>query len=136
MAGGSVADGDVAELIDRVVASVHDPLRSRVEQSVEEAEGDGEEALEPIRAHYRDLRLAEVPDITDDALAEAFAHGAYHALDDGTSIVWVADPRFEPNPDCFDNTLAGTVTKPEAFPTGRAHPQGEPGCRCLVVPAP
>ena len=79
------------------------------------------------------MNTAEIPAITDDALAEAFALGAYHALSDGTVVRWVADPRFEPNPDCFDNTLAEGVVKPEPFPTGRAYPQGDPGCRCLVI---
>lgn len=137
-AGAELHDGKagkavVDELIERVVASVLDPLRHRVEKSVENASGDSDEVLDPIRAHYRDLRLTEIPAITDDALAEAFALGAYHALSDGTVVRWVADPRFEPNPDCFDNTLAEGVVKPEPFPTGRAYPQGEPGCRCLVI---
>ncbi len=136
MAGGSVRSAPVDSLVERVVASIFEPLRARIEHSVEAAEGDAEEVLEPIRAHYRDLRSIEVPVLTDDALAEAFALGAYEALADGTEMVWLADPRMEPNPDCFDNTLAGVIVKPDAFPTGRTHPHDEPGCRCLVVALP
>lgn len=135
MAGGKVADSSVDALVDRVMGAIFDPLRHRVEQSVTGAEGDADEVLEPIRAHYRDLRSSEVPSVTDDALAEAFALGAYEALGNGTPVKWIADPRMEPNPDCFDNTLAGIITKPDPFPTGRKRPEGEPGCRCLVVAA-
>jgi cell division septum initiation protein DivIVA len=135
MAGGKVAESSVDALVDRVMGAIFEPLRHRVEQSVTGAEGDADEVLEPIRAHYRDLRSSEVPSVTDDALAEAFALGAYEALGNGTPVKWIADPRMEPNPDCFDNTLAGVITKPDPFPTGRKRPEGEPGCRCLVVAA-
>lgn len=131
--GGSVKKTKVQPLIEKLVADVFDPLRKRVEGSVK-AMDDLEDVLEPLRAHYRDVRLSDVPDLTDDVLAEAFALGAHGAISKGTKIVWMSDPRFEPNSDCFDDTLADDVKAPGPFPTGRSRPSGQPGCRCLVVP--
>lgn len=133
MHNGSIKQAKVKSLIDRLVAGVFDSLRQRVEGSVTAA-ADIDDVLEPLRAHYRDVRLSDVPDLTDDVLAEAFALGGYVALAKGTPISWVCDPRFEPNSDCFDDTLADDVVVPDPFPTGRTHPTGQPGCRCLVVP--
>jgi len=130
---GSVNRSKVQPLIEQLVADVFDPLRKRVEGSVTAA-ADVDEVLEPLRAHYRDVRLSDVPDLTADVLAEAFALGAYTAISKGTPIRWLSDPRFEPNSDCFDDTLADDVIAPDPFPTGRTHPTGQPGCRCLVVP--
>jgi hypothetical protein len=133
MHDGTIAKSRVEPLVERLVDDVFQTLRSRVEDSVEAAE-DVDDVLEPLRAHYRDVRLTDVPGLTDDVLAEAFALGAYDALATGVPVQWVSDPRFEPNSDCFDDTLADDVVKPDAFPTGRTHPTGQPGCRCLVVP--
>ena len=133
MHGGAIAESQVALLVERLVGDVFESLRSRVEDSVAAAE-DVDDVLEPLRAHYRDVRLTDVPGLTDDVLAEAFALGAYSALAVGVPVRWISDPRFEPNSDCFDDTLADDVVKPDAFPTGRTHPRGQPGCRCLVVP--
>ncbi len=135
VSGGKVSLKVIDELIDRVARSLAEPLRDRVERAIERVDGDKGEVLEPIRAHYRDARAVELPGIADDALAEAFALGVYHGLKDGTALVWVPDPRSEPGPDCFDNTLAGRIKKPAPFPTGHKAPLGSPGCRCLVLPA-
>ncbi len=137
--GGRVHDGEVEDLlvddlVARLVAEVFDPLHARVEESVAAA-ADVDEVLESLRAHYRDVRLSDVPGLTEDALAEAYALGAYTAIPIGTAVRWVSDPRFQPSSDCFDDTLADDVVKPDGFPTGRTHPTGQPGCRCLVVPA-
>lgn len=130
---GSVKKAKVQPLIERLVADVFDPLRQRVEGSVKAA-ADVDDVLEPLRAHYRDVRLSDVPDLTDDVLAEAFALGGHGAISKGTPIRWMSDPRFQPNSDCFDDTLADDVVAPGPFPTGRSRPSGQPGCRCLVVP--
>lgn len=134
MHGGEVDRTSVDALVERLVGDLFDSLRARVEESVASAT-DIDDVLEPLRAHYRDVRLSDVPGLTDDALAEAFALGAYAALPNGTAVRWISDPRFEPSSDCFDDTLANDVSKPDGFPTGRTHPTGQPGCRCLVVPS-
>lgn len=133
MHNGSIKQTKVKPLVERLVAGVYDSIRQRVEASVAAA-ADIDDVLEPLRAHYRDVRLSDVPDLTDDVLAEAFALGGYVAIAKGTPIIWVSDPRFEPTSDCFDDTLADDVVAPDPFPTGRTHPTGQPGCRCLVVP--
>lgn len=130
---GKIAGSQVDPLVERLVIDVFHALRSRVEESVAAAD-DVDDVLESLRAHYRDVRLTDVPGLTDDVLAEAFALGAYAALPTGVAVQWISDPRFEPNSDCFDDTLADDVVKPGAFPTGRTHPTGHPGCRCLVIP--
>ncbi len=130
---GGGAEEAVGELIQRLATAVATPLRTRVERSITGVEGDKEEVLEPIRANYRDARSNDVPQLADDALAEAFAIGVYTAVADNTKVVWLTDPRHDPSPDCHDNTLAGAVKKPAAFPTGLKLPLGGPGCRCLVV---
>lgn len=130
---GAAAEAAVAELIERLADAVARPLRGRVERSITAVDGDKEEVLEPIRANYRDARSNDVPQLADDALAEAFAIGLYSALADNTKVVWLADPRDHSSTDCEDNVLAGSVKKPKPFPTGQRAPLGGPGCRCLVV---
>lgn len=130
---GAGIDEAVGELVERLANAVAKPLRARVERSITGVGGDKEEVLEPIRANYRDARSNDVPQLADDSLAEAFAIGVYGAMANNTKVVWIADPRHEPSPDCHDNTLAGPVKKPKPFPTGLKLPLGGPGCRCLVV---
>ena len=130
---GAGIDDAVGELVERLANAVAKPLRARVERSITGVGGDKEEVLEPIRANYRDARSNDVPQLADDSLAEAFAIGVYGAVANNTKVVWIADPRHEPSPDCHDNTLAGPVKKPKPFPTGLKLPLGGPGCRCLVV---
>ncbi len=125
----------VDDLVATVIEQLLSPLRLKVERVVTDA-GDKNEATEPIRAHYREARSNLLPDLVDDALANAFALGYFTALKKGSSVVWISDPRVEAGPDCYDNTLAGSVKKSEEFPTGHVLPPGSPGCRCLVVAAP
>lgn len=133
--GAVPRDKTISDLIDRAARALYEPLRTRVENTVASSEGDKAEVLEPIRAQYRDVRAVDLPELADDTMAEAFALALYQGVKRGTSVVWVADPSAEPGADCFDNTLAGPVDKPAAFPTGHTQPPGVPGCRCLVLPA-
>lgn len=132
--GGSMSASGLSAMLETLAGSIHSPLRAKVERSVAAADGDAEEVLEPVRAHYRDARSSSLPGLVDDAIAEAFALGAYAAIDSGANVVWVTDPRAEASPDCFDNTLETSVQKPKSFPTGHQRPLGGPGCRCLVLP--
>lgn len=134
--GGADASGsDLDELVGQMAKDLQAPLRTKVERSVSAADGDAEEVLEPVRAHYREARAASLPDLVDDALAQAFALGVYGAIGKKSELVWVVDPRAKTSPDCFDNTLEEGVKKPGSFPTGHKLPLGGPGCRCLVLPA-
>ncbi len=130
---GGGSQSAIDDLVDRTVKSLHDSLRAKTEASVIQADGEVEEALEAVRAHYRDARATELPTLVEDALNEAFAIGLYDALPKNAPVRWITDPRETPSPDCFDNTLADDVTKPGEFPTGHRRPLGSPGCRCLVI---
>ncbi len=130
-AGGSSDDERVAPVVDRLARAIATPLRARIERAIREAGGDKDDVLDPIRANYRDARTAEIPQLADAALIEAFAIGAYEALPDGTAVSWLVDPRHDPGPDCEANAAAGSRTKPAAFPGGQRRPDA--GCHCLVV---
>ena len=133
--GPKIGSSQVSTILDQVAKALQVPLRAKIDRAIASADGDSSEVFEPIRAHYRDTRSAALPDLVDDAIAEAFAVGVYDAIDHAAGLVWVVDPRTETSPDCFDNTLADSVEKPQAFPTGHKRPLGGPGCRCLVLPA-
>lgn len=131
--GGSAAPSKmVDELVDQMARGLVEPLRIRIEATVNAAD-DPDDVIEPIRAHYREFRTSILPDLADDGLAEAFAMGLYESISKGTVLAWLADPRDATNADCHDNTLE-TVKKPKSFPTGHKRPLGAPGCRCLVAP--
>jgi hypothetical protein len=137
-AGADAVDGRldpdaVTTLVETLAREIATPLRVRIERSIEAADGDQDEVIEPIRANYRDARSSEVPGLADDALAEAFALGVYAAIPKGSRVVWFVDPREDPSPACRENAAAGAVKKPAAFPSGRQLPLGGPGCRCIVV---
>ncbi len=125
---------DVAELAHRVSASLVRTLRHRLVEILDQHE-DREEVLEPIRAHYRQIRADSLGDLAAEALTEAFALGVWDSVDDGTPLRWIIDTRAETDADCYDNSLADDVTKPAPFPTGHKYPPGAPGDQSLVVPA-
>lgn len=133
--GGAATAAQIADVVERLAKDIQVPLRAKVERAVSAAGGDTEEVLEPVRAHYRDARSSSLPDLVDDAIAQAFATGLYAALKNKSKVVWVVDPRAMTSPDCFDNTLEDAVIKPNLFPTGDQKPLGGPGCRCLVLPS-
>ena len=132
--GGKTAPSSlVDELVDKTARALVEPMRTRVEASVGAAD-DPEDVIEPIRAHYREFRTSILPELADDALAEAFVMGLYEAIPKGTKLAWLADPRDDTDADCHDNTLQ-SVKKPKKFPTGHTRPLGAPGCRCIVAAA-
>ncbi|MGH1503974.1 MAG: DivIVA domain-containing protein [Acidimicrobiales bacterium] len=124
---------EVRDVTDRLVDALVPSLRAKTEASIIAADGDVEEALEAVRAHYREARGNDLPELLDDAMMEAFAAGVYAAIPDGAPVEWITDPRVVASPDCHDNTFADDVAKPGEFPTGHSRPLGSPGCRCLVV---
>lgn len=134
--GGRVDEAHAAELVERLAHQVANPIQARVEESIRSAGDERDVILERIRAHYREFRTGELAGLVSDTLAEAYAVGLYRSFGPGTPLVWVADPRVAVGPDCFDNSLAGAVVVPDAYPTGHLHPPGAPGCRCLTLPVP
>jgi DivIVA domain-containing protein len=125
----------VENLCHQLARHLVDTLRAPTIASIDEATSDDREAiLDPIRAIYRDFSNAALPDLIDDALHEAFALGAYHAVDGGERLIWVPDPRLDPDPICEENSASPALAKGTSFPSGHARPLSMPGCRCLVLP--
>ncbi|MGI9613453.1 MAG: DivIVA domain-containing protein [Acidimicrobiales bacterium] len=120
------------QLAKHIVDNVRLPAVDIVEDSTG---ADREAILDPIRAVYRDFRNSLLPDLIDDALHEAFALGVFHAIEADREVVWVADPRLDPDPICEDNSASPPLPKGTEFPSGHARPLSMPGCRCLAVPA-
>lgn len=75
-ADGSTAPADeVDALIERTATTLVASFRSRLVRSVE-GSIDADDVLEPVRAHYREARSSVLPELSEDALNEAYAIGA------------------------------------------------------------
>jgi hypothetical protein len=128
----AVPGGLLGELAGMVVS----PLRARLETSLDSIDAKSPAdveiaAAQRLGARYREWRSQGLEDALGDALAVAYAQGAYDAAPSGSRLRWVP-ARVGKCPDCDDNALEPTV-KGEEFPTGQPHPPAHPGCRCLVV---
>lgn len=111
-------------------------LRSPTVEAIESMTDSNREAiLDPVRATYRDFRNGVLPELIEDALHEAFALGLYTAIEDDEFVVWLTDPRLDPDPICEENSAAPSLAKGTLFPSGHARPLSMPGCRCLAIPA-
>ncbi|MEM7338306.1 MAG: DivIVA domain-containing protein [Actinomycetota bacterium] len=129
------ADG-VEHLCMQLGRHIVECLRAPTIEAIEAGiEGDRETVLDPIRLAYRDFRNGLLPDLIDDALHEAFALGLFSAIDDGADVLWITDPRLDPDPICEQNSASRPLLKGDAFPSGHSRPLSMPGCRCLAVPA-
>jgi DivIVA domain-containing protein len=111
------------------------PLRERLERCVIDGGGDNAGITQRVRAVYREWKTQHIDEQLDDVIRAAHGHGAFAALDAGTSVRWVADPSHDVCADCDDNTLAGSLAAGDAFPTGHVSPPAHLGCRCLLLPA-
>ena len=112
-----------------------DCLRRPTIEAIESSpDNDREVILDPVRATYRDFRNTLLPDLIDDALHEAFALGLFAAIDSDDQVLWLTDPRLDPDPICEENSAAPPLLKGTTFPSGHARPLSMPGCRCLVMP--
>jgi hypothetical protein len=128
-----VLDNLVVQLAKYIVDKVRIPVIREVEQVTDK---DREKLFEPIRAAYRDFRNTSLLDLADDALYESFAIGLYGAIPAGTSVIWLLDPRHDPDPVCEINAGRAGMVKGEPFPSGHVRPLALPNCRCLVVAEP
>ncbi|MEL7158092.1 MAG: hypothetical protein AAFN30_16055, partial [Actinomycetota bacterium] len=115
-----------------IVECLRTPTIDAIESTVD---NDREAILDPVRATYRDFRNGVLPELIEDALHEAFALGLYTAIEDDESVVWLTDPRLDPDPVCEENSTAPALAKGTLFPSGHARPLSMPGCRCLAIPA-
>ena len=120
------------QLGKHIVECVRRPTADAIESTTDT---DREAILDPVRATYRDFRNTVLPDLIEDALHEAFALGLFAAVGDGEEVLWLTDPRLDPDPICEDNSASPALTKGTVFPSGHVRPLSMPGCRCLAVPA-
>jgi len=120
------------QLAKHLVDCVRQPTVEAIDAA---ATSDREAIMDPIRATYRDFRNSVLPDLIDDALHEAFSLGLYHGIGDDQEVVWVVDPRLDPDPICEENSASAPLAKGSVFASGHIRPLSMPGCRCLVMPA-
>jgi hypothetical protein len=129
--------GAADQAADALAAAVLEPLRRRLGEVLAAGDGDDPVVLaEAVGAAYREWKTKRVEVAASDAVAEAFAQGAYAATPAGTDLRWLVCDVDGPCPDCDDNALAGEQPKGEPFPTGQLHPPAHPGCRCVLVAHP
>ncbi|MCP4228006.1 MAG: DivIVA domain-containing protein [Actinomycetia bacterium] len=116
-----------------IIDSLRRPTIAAIESAVD---NDREAILDPVRATYRDFRNSLLPGLIDDALHEAFASGLFAAIEDDEYVLWLTDPRLDPDPICEDNSAAPPLLRGTGFPSGHIRPLSMPGCRCLAIPTP
>jgi DivIVA domain-containing protein len=124
---------DVAVVTEALTDAYARPLRLKVLEVIDAADGDAEAAADAVRSVYRDRRGRRLDAAIDDAVLAAFSTGVLAAATAGTEFRWVVDDGATACPDCDDNGLAGSVAAGSPFPTGHAAPPAHPGCRCLLV---
>ena len=126
---------DVTAVGERLAAALVEPLRRRVGGLVHDfGEEDDREALtEAISAAYRDVKMHRIDGVAIDGVCGAFVRGWWEAVPEGTPLRWVASDADGACADCFDNTLAGSVPRGTAFPTGELFPPAHEGCRCMLT---
>ena len=117
-------------VVDGLVAAFRDDARI----AIGEAEGDRDVLSGLVRDVYRVWKSDRLDAYIDDLACAAHARGSYLALDNAATVAWSVDPASPCCSECEDNSLAGSITKGEQFPTGHAHPPAHAGCRCLVGP--
>jgi DivIVA domain-containing protein len=112
------------------------PLRDRLQRAITAGDGDNEAITKRVRSVYREWKTQHIDDQLDDVFRFAHGGGLFNAITVGDPVVWVIDPSEPACPDCEDNSLAGSITAGDAFPTGHSSAPAHPGCRCLTLPEP
>jgi len=111
------------------------PLRERLERCVLDGDGDNAGIGKRVRAVYREWKTQHIDEQLDDVIRTAHGRGVLAAIGTGTSVVWVCDDTRQGCSDCDDNSLAGSISAGEAFPTGHLCAPAHIGCRCILLPA-
>ena len=77
-----------------------------------------------LRSSYREWEVPRIIDVTRHHVLAAFSRGQFEAMPEGAAVEWVVDQSGPACSDAEDNSLAGTITKGDAFPTGHRFPTG------------
>lgn len=119
-------------LASELASEVSELLRHRLGESLGRLGEAGEGAADAAGAAYREWRGKRVERTAGDYGTKAFSDGVVTG-GTGRLVRWVVDDEGQPCPDCDDNTLAGSLSAGEEFPTGHVYPPVHSGCRCLLV---
>jgi hypothetical protein len=111
------------------------PLRERLERCVLDGDGDNAGIGKRVRAVYREWKTQHIDEQLDDVIRTAHGRGVLAGIGKGTSVVWVCDDTHQGCSDCDDNSLAGSISAGEPFPTGHLCAPAHIGCRCILLPA-
>jgi DivIVA domain-containing protein len=126
----AISEHTAATVASGLVAGFREDTRI----AIGEAEGDRDVLSSLMRDVYRKWKMEMIDTHVDDIACSAYSKGAYLALEPGSALSWMVDPVSHCCSECEDNSLAGTVTRGDNFPTGHGHPPAHAGCRCLVCP--
>jgi len=111
------------------------PLRDRLDRVASEGSGDNDDITKSVRAVYREWKTQQIDDQLDDVFRFAYGGAIAVSVEPGSALAWTIDPGHPACPDCEDNSLAGSVSAGEAFPTGHTSAPAHPGCHCMTLPA-
>lgn len=142
MSGNMPSDRELSEsaakqskAIDEfVVTSIVEPLRERLSRCISQAGGDNSELASLVRVVYREWKNQLVDETINDIAYTAYGRGALSVLTPDMKVCWKFDPAGPACADAEDNSLAGTLSGCDAFPTGHTHAPAHAGCRCAIVP--
>jgi DivIVA domain-containing protein len=130
---GPISGAEVATVAEQLADLFARPLRAKVLEALDAAEGDQSAAAAAVRSIYRERRGRRLEEAAEHAVLGAFSTGIQTAAPVGVEFRWVVDDGPTSCPDCDDNALAGAVSAGSPFPTGHVRPPAHPGCRCLLV---
>ena len=108
-------------------------VRGQVVQAIKDHGDDQRAIVKSVRAAYREVKGERVESALFAAMSVAYATAQLTSAAPGTKVKWVAAGDGRPCAECEDNTLAGTVTLSDSFPTGVENPPGHLGCQCELV---
>ena len=127
--------GALGPVRDAVAGGLITPLRERLAQCIDEADGDNDIVMKRVRSVYREWKTQHIDTELDDVFCLAYGRGVLAALPTGAPVTWIVDPKGPACPDAEDNSLAGEVGAGEPFPTGHVCAPAHAGCRCLLAPS-
>jgi len=131
----AIADGGVLNTIhELLLTSFVQPLHVRITDALTAVSGDRDKLLSALRSIFQECKSRQLALVVSDIAYFTYARGLFLGCDTKTTVCWAVDPQGPACADAEDNSLAGSLRRGDAFPTGHVHPLAHAGCRCLVVP--
>ena len=88
---GPLSATEVSVLADELADAYARPLRTKVIEAIDAADGDRDAAADAVRAVYRDRRGRRLEEAVEHAVLDAFSTGALSAAPVGAEFRWVVD---------------------------------------------